>query len=126
MAFTYVGTLATDRDKVRFYIQDTVESAGPKPDGKNFSDAEIDGLVTNEETWGRAVAAAFESLTAIWRTLYTFSADGGTYHRSNVADGYAAFAAQWRKKYGYSGSTVSTSALTRVDAYSDDIASNEV
>ena len=58
MAFTYLGTLATDRDKARFYLRDVKEDSGPRPADANFSDAETDGLITVEGSWQRAVAAS--------------------------------------------------------------------
>ncbi len=124
MAFTYVGDLSTDLDKVRFYIQDTVSGSGPKPSGTNFTDAEIGGLVTAEGTWQRAVAACFESLAAIWRTRYDFTTEGQSFRRSGVAEGFAKDAAKWRKDFGGTA-RASDSAVTRIDAYSDDIDSDE-
>ncbi len=126
MAYTYLGTLATDRDKVRFAIQDTVSGAGPKPQDGNFADAELDGLVTVEGTWQRAVAASFETLAAAWRRYPSFSADGLSLQRSNIADGYALQAKEWRARYGHVGaSRAGSHAPIRQDGYSTDIASNE-
>jgi len=126
MTFTYAGTLATDLEWVRFHIQDVTVSAGPKPDGANFTDEELNGLITAEGSKGRAVAACFEALSSIWRTRYNFSTEGQRFDRASVADGFATLAAQWRAKYGSGGSRVSDGAVTRVDAYSDDIDSDEV
>ena len=121
MAFTYLGTLATNLDKVRFYIKDTVENSGPRPSDNNYTDAELSGLVTTEGSWQRAVAAAFESLAAEWTRYPTFDDGALKLNRSDIADGYAALAASWRRKYGTSSGTASGSrAITRVDAYSSD------
>ena len=57
MAFTYLGDLSTDLDKVRFNIGDTVASSGPKPASGNFTDAELGGLITSEGSWEKATAA---------------------------------------------------------------------
>ena len=46
MAFNYDDELLTDRDRVRFHLQDTVSGQGQKPENGNFTDAEIDALVT--------------------------------------------------------------------------------
>jgi hypothetical protein len=124
---TYDDALSTDKDKVRFYIQDTTAGAGPKPADGNFSDDEIAGLVTAEGSWQRAVAGAFEALEAAWRRYPTFSTDGLSLNRTDIANGYATKAAAWRKAYGNVGSTATTStragshAVTRRDAYSSDI-----
>lgn len=126
MAFTYVGDLTTDRDKVRFYIQDTASAAGPKPDGANFTDAEIDGLVTAEGSWQRAVAAGFEALAAIWGNKYDFTSEGQSFRRSTPSDKFMTLAGKWRAQYGSAGTRVRSLASTRVDAYSDDINSDEV
>ena len=126
MAFTYLGTLATSRDKVRFYLQDTAWGAGPLPADGNFTDAEIDGLVTAEGSWQRAVAGGFEALESAWRRYPNFSTDGLSVSRSDIADGYAAKAKEWRTQYGSSASTATSTragsrAVTRRDAYSSDI-----
>ena len=125
MAFTYLGTLATSRDKARFYLQDTVEDSGPKPADGNFTDAELGGLITAEGSWERAVAAGFETLAAAWRRYPSFKADGLTLSRSDIAKGYDAQAKEWRRKYGGSGGGAGSRAVTRVDSYSDDITNVE-
>lgn len=127
--FTYQDDLSADRYRVRFYIQDTTESAGPKPNDANFSDAEIDGLIALEGTWQRAVAAGFETLAAAWRRYPSFATEGLRLDRTAIADGYAAQAKEWRSKYG-AGTTAATSragsrAPTRQDGYSQDVASDE-
>ena len=128
MSFTYTDTLSTSRDKVRFYLQDTEYNAGPKPADGNFSDEELDGLITVEGTWQRAVAAGFETLASAWRRYPSFTADGLQLSRSHIADGYAAQAKEWRKLYGSAASTTraGSRAVTRVDGYSDDVDSHEV
>ena len=121
MTFTYGGALANDRDKVRFYLQDVTTGAGPKPADGNFTDEELAGLVTAEGSWQRAVAAGFETLAAAWMRYPTFQADGLRLDRTAIANGYAAQAREWRRKYGQSGGGMGSRAVTRVDGYSDDI-----
>lgn len=122
MAVTYLGTLATNRDRVRFSLQDTVEAAGPKPADGNFTDAEIDGLLTLEGSWQRAVAAGFEVLASAWSRHVSFNAAGMQASQSDIANGYRAEAASWRKRYGSATSTAcGSSAVTRSDGYSDDL-----
>ena len=121
MAFTYLGTLATDRDKVRSYLRDTVSAAGPLPADANFTDAEIDGLITTEGTWQRAVAAGFELLVAAWSRYVNFNADGVQVSRSDVAKSYQVMADKWRRDYGRTVTgRVGSRAVTRADGYSDD------
>ena len=115
MAFTYLGTLATDRDKVRFYIQDTVEDSGPKPSDGNFTDAEIDGLLTAEGNWQQAVAAAFEVLEAAWAGYADWQAGPRRESASQIAERFGKNAQTWRDKQAGGVAT-----LTRTDAYTDD------
>jgi hypothetical protein len=128
MSFTYTDTLAASRDKVRFYLQDTTYNGGPKPADANFSDEELDGLISVEGTWQRAVAAGFEALAAAWRRYPNFSADGLQVSRSDIAKGYDAQAADWRTRYGAAtgASRAGSRAVTRVDGYSNDVDSHEV
>jgi hypothetical protein len=125
MAFTYSGTLTTNLDKVRFYLQDITSGAGPKPGDGNFTDAELEGLITAEGSWQRAVAAGFETLAIAWRKYPSFTADGLQLARSDIAKGFAEQAKEWRKLHG-SSTTARTGvagsrAPTRVDGYSSDV-----
>jgi hypothetical protein len=121
MAFTYLDTLATDRDKVRFHIQDTIEDEGRKPNNGNFSDAEIDGLLTIEGSWQRAVAAGFEALASIWATESSFSVFNGQFTRNTVGVQYQKLAELWRDKYGEGGS-----ATEELDAKTTDFSGDTV
>lgn len=130
MTITYNANLTRDMDKVRFYLQDTVNDSGPKPADGNFTDAELTALVTVEGSWQRAVAAGFEALAAAWRKYPSFTADGLKLDRSDIADGYEAKAKEWRKLYGTSVASrtagAGSRAVTRVDGYSSDIDSHTV
>jgi len=123
--FSYDATLAANRDKVRFHLQDTVSGSGPKPGDGNFANTELDALITAEGSWQRAVAAGFETLAAAWRRHPDFTADGLSLKRGSIADGYAKQAAEWRKQYGTAArprtGVAGGRAVTRVDGYSDDI-----
>ncbi|NIQ08547.1 MAG: hypothetical protein GWO23_02200 [Gammaproteobacteria bacterium] len=128
--FDYDDTLATDKDKVRFFIGDKVQDKGPLPQGENFSDDEINGLITSEGSWEAAVAAAFETLAAKWVTLPSFQADNFSISRSHIAKNFQAQAELWRKGHGLSGPGVmfgspGSAAVTRIDAYSDEYATGE-
>lgn len=122
MAFTYTDTLLTDRDCVRFSIGDVTSGSGPKPADANFSDAEIAGLVTLEGTWQRATAGAFEALASLWAKHVNFAADGTQASQSDIAKQYRESAALWRGRYGTAAvGSCGSSAVTRVDGYSDDL-----
>ncbi len=122
MAFTYTDTLLTNRDKVRFYIGDTVvDSAGVKPDGANFSDAEIAGLVTSEGSWQRAVAAIFEVLSGIFGQEVDIAVGPRRESLSQASDKYDALAKRWRARHGSGVSRAGVRHVTPVDGYSNDI-----
>lgn len=125
---TYSDMLSTDLDRVRFYLQDTVAGAGPKPADGNFTDAEITALIATEGTWQLAVAGGFETLASAWRRYPNFTADGLTLNRTAIADGYAKQASEWRAKAGPSKSyaRAGSRAPTRVDGYSSDVDSQAV
>ena len=125
MTVTYSEALSTDRDKVRFHLGDVTESSGPRPSDGNFTDAEIAGIVTAEGSWQRAVAAGLERLASEWLRYPTFKADGLSLNRSDIAKGYQAQAASWRKRYG-SPTPTHVVGIIRKDGYSDDIPSNDV
>lgn len=126
MTLTYTGDLATDLDKVRFYIQDTVANSGPKPAGANFTDTELNGLITVEGSWQRAVAGAFEVLAGLWGQYVDIAVGPRRESLSQTAANYAKQAGEWRAKYGGSASGTGTRQPTRVDGYSDDVAADEV
>jgi hypothetical protein len=98
--FSYNDDLDANRDKVRFWLQDTVKSKGPKPANGNFSDQEINGLITIEETWQRAVAAGFEVLASAWAKEGSFSVFNGQFTKSTASSYYMKMAKQWRDDYG--------------------------
>lgn len=125
MAFTYVDTLSADRDKVRFHLQDTEIDEGPKPGGANLSDNEIDGLITLEGEWQRAVAAGFEALTAIWTQYADLSAGPHKESLSQVAEGHRKSAVLWRSRSG-SATPARVAGIIKRDGYSDDVASDDV
>ncbi len=131
MAITYQDTLTTDRDRVRFYIGDTVADSGPKPGDGNFTDAEIAGLITLSGSWQRAVYAALIALASAWRRHPTFRTESGfAINNTDIAKGYQDQATEWARKYGFpttsASGTVGSTAPTRVDGYSTDINSETV
>lgn len=126
MAFTYSDTLATSRDRVRFYLQDTVENSGPKPSDGNFTDNEISGLITAEGSWPKAVAAGYEILSAAWTGYADWQTGDRSEKASQIAKRYAEQAHEWRQRHGATASGVGTRHPTRADGYSDDVASDSV
>lgn len=125
MTFTYDDTLSADRDKVRFYLQDTAIDEGPKPPTDNFTDNELDGLITLEGNWQRAVAAGFEALTAIWTQYADLSEGPHKETLSQVAEGHRKSAILWRARSG-SVTPARVAGIIKVDGYSDDVTSDDV
>ena len=127
MTFTYVGTLVTDLDKIRFKLQDTVSGSGIKPNGGNFTDEEINGLLAIEGTVNRTVSALYEALAVVWSNYVDTQVGARREALSTVADKYMNLASKWRDQYGYADTStvLSTGFVTRVDGYSDDITSGK-
>ena len=123
MAFTYADTLLTSRDSIRLHIADTVSAKGPRPDKRNFSDAEIAFFLSQEDDRvNGAIAHAFEVLASEWSSYALAEKEGDVdFDAKEVADNYRIQAAFWRKKPG-GGSDVELSGgvvtLERTDAYS--------
>jgi hypothetical protein len=126
MTFTYIGTLATDLDFIRFKIGDTAASpSGIKPAGANFTDEEISGLLAIEGTKERTVAAIYETLSIVWANYVDTRIGPRDEKLSQIAVRYATWAKEWRDDYGIGTAALSTGFATRVDGYSDDITSGE-
>lgn len=125
MTFTYVGTLNTDLDMVRFKVRDVTENSGVRPGGGNFTDEEINGLLTTEGSVNRTVAAIYEALATEWSNYVDTQIGPRDEKLSQVAERYAMLAKQYRDDYGYGGGTLATGFVTRVDGYSNDIDSGE-
>jgi hypothetical protein len=131
MTFTY-DLANADPDialisRVRLEIGDTVEDDGVTPSGSNLSDEEIAILLAREGGEMRATAAACELLSRQWSRVANIAVGPRREDLGKVAEDWRKSAAEIRERYGYaSGGRVSVSGLTRVDGYSDDIASDEV
>lgn len=98
MAFTY--DLTTNRGVVRLNLGDTVENAGPRPDKRNFPDAEIDYLIATETAGNTAATAlGFEILASEWGA-YTLQEREGevSFDAKEVSDQYFELANYWRNK----------------------------
>lgn len=95
----FIYDLTTNRGKVRFNLGDTVEDQGPRPDGRNFWDDEIDHLLTEETTVTAATAFGFEILASEWVSFSIAEReDDYNYDAKETANNYANFAKEWRAK----------------------------
>jgi hypothetical protein len=119
MSFTYdQSALTVFRNRLRLRIGDVVEFQGPRPDGRNFSDAELDSLATDEsDSFNGAMAAVFEILAVEW-TQYGMSQKEAdlAFDAKGLAEKYLALAFEWRRKAG-TLSTTGIVTLVREDAY---------
>ena len=125
MAFTYTGTLATDLDKVRFYIGDKTVNAGPRPAEGNYTDDERNGALALGSSWQETVADMFDTLAAEWIIFPSFQADNFSISRSHIAKNFQSQAEWWRKNHGLASPQKQYGApgsrpVTRADSYSDD------
>lgn len=117
MTFTYLGTLATDLDKVRFEIQDTTST------GALFTDEEINAkLAEHSDNVFLTAAALFDVLAARCAGDVTFKTDDQQFNQSDLAKQYAARAEALRARASGGLGTITT---TRADGYSDDLTTRD-
>lgn len=90
----------SDRDRVRLHIGDTLEHEGPRVDGRNFADEELDLLLADGSTWAAAVPLALDIMAneyaAAARRVYF---GHGLYQEDYTATARALRqqAAEWRR-----------------------------
>lgn len=98
MAFTY--DLTTDRGKTRIWLGDTVEDKGPRPRKTNYSDAEIDYLLSSQSgSVNKAIAAGFDLLAGEWMSYSIQEREGDvSYDAKGLADRYKELAKDWWAK----------------------------
>lgn len=123
MAFTYTSAPDSDNvDFVRLRIGDAVENDGAKPDQTNFSDAEIEAVVTLEGNKGKAAAFFAEALAALWAanagmvSMADYKED-----YSNRAKYFADLGKMLRQQYGGSRTAATQIIPTRVDGFSNNV-----
>ena len=126
MSYSYMTSDSpNDRDFVRFRINDIAVDSGPKPGGDNFSNEELDMIITEEGSWRRAVAACYETLSAAWAEHTSWTADGMSISQSATMQKYDDLAIRWRRMHGGLATAHSRSVI-RVDGYSQDTPVDEV
>lgn len=111
MTFTYIGDLSTNLDEIRFAIQDTVSGSGIKPSGGNFTDEEINGLLSLEVTTGRTIARIYETLAVSYANYVDTKIGSRDEKLSKISDNYRALASQWRANHGGGGTVISIGSL---------------
>jgi hypothetical protein len=113
---TFTNDLTTNQGVVRLNLGDTVENSGPRPDKRNFSDAEIDYLITTETAGNTAATAlGFEILANEW-AAYTIAEREGevSFDAKEVSDQFLDIAQEWRSRPdgGTGGRSLSAGVLT--------------
>jgi hypothetical protein len=108
MAFTY--RLSTDLGKTRLAIGDTVSGAGPRPEGANYSDEEINVYLTPViaagYSYGRAVVQLLRLLANEWAGRANISIGEYKVEYSATATNFRAAAAEWERMTDASGAQV--------------------
>ena len=93
MAFTYTAGSDADRDRLRLEIGDT------DSDRALFQDAELDDFLSQEANSVLGAAAkACETLSVKFAQDFSFSADGASFNKAEVAKMYAQQAKRLRRK----------------------------
>lgn len=111
MTFTYIGDLSTDLDEVRFTIGDTIASSGVKPGtgtATNFTDEEINGLLTREGSVTRTIGKIYQVLAATWTRFVDSKIGPRDEKLSKIAEGWRK---QWQDHVAENGSSGSDIVL---------------
>ena len=109
MTFTWLGTLATDLDKVRFHLGDT------SSDGYWLPDETITALIASEGSVGGAVIAGLKYiLTQLSRP--DFRADWLQVSNAEARKGYEGLLAEKRREFGVSAITAGSTHTYRADS----------
>jgi hypothetical protein len=125
VGFTYDEGHGADRDRVRFAIGDTVLDHGPRPNNGNFSNEELNALLTEYGEWPCAVAAVFRALHAEWSIRPVFGPGELSTTHANVAIQHDRAAAYWSTRCADAQPSVTPVvrmvAVKRIDGYTDQL-----
>lgn len=116
MTFSY--DLDTDVGKVRLEIGDTEDGNGVKPNSANFSDQEIEFLVEEEQSVGRASARACEILARWYAPLVDLAAGPVRESLSKATSQWLTQAKELRRQFGGGPGRTMSVGVKRVDGYS--------
>lgn len=106
MAFTYASDLSTNLARVRLAIGDTVNAsvtagAGCRPDGSNYTDAELNAYITDAGTWYGAVAPVLRTLAHEYaRQARSTGVAGLSESLGGIASELQTMAEKWDNAYG--------------------------
>lgn len=124
MTFSY--DLETDVGKVRLEIGDTESDNGVKPNSANFSDQEIEFLIADELSVGRASARACEILARWYAPLVDLAAGPVRESLSKATSQWLTMAKELRRQFGGGPGRTMSVGVKRVDGYSKAAASDYV
>lgn len=113
MTFTWLGTLATDLDKVRFHIGDTDSG------GYWLEDATITALLALEGSVGGAVVACLRYIIS-QLSRPDFRADWLQVSNAEARKGYMALLAMKRQEFAISAITATAGHVYRADSDADE------
>ena len=113
--FSYTPGSTADRDRVRLEIGDTVASRAL------FVNDELDDILVQEGTVLAASARACEILAIRYAREFDFTADGGSFKKSQVSENYKELAKKLRTRSG-----PDITIPIPVDGHSDDIQIDDV
>lgn len=109
MAFTY--DVSTPLGQLRLEIGDTVAGAGPRPDGTNYTDAELNvvlaAVISAGNSYGLAVARVLRRLAAEWSNRASVTIGEFSANYAAVAENYRKQAAAWEATIDTGGAAVS-------------------
>lgn len=109
MAFTY--DVSTSLGQLRLAIGDTKLNEGPRPDGTNYSDAELGVFLTPViaagYAYGRAVPQMLRLLAVEWSNRASVTIGEFSANYAAVADNYRKRAADWETTIDTTGAGVS-------------------
>jgi len=116
---TFTTDLATDIGKVRFAIGDSLEGTGPRPNQRNFSDAEISATLSlQDDDIDHTVLSLLKILANEWSTFVDYQVGPRKEWASQAAKAYATRVDELEQRIG-TGTTFSV-GLNRDDGYAED------
>jgi hypothetical protein len=126
MAFTFNSALASDLDRVRLNIGDTVADDGVLPNRANVANEVITALLSSEENIPCATATACEYIAASWRSRPAFGLTDNGLPADSIATNWDRQAATWRERCAATGGGdtgavyLSVATFTKSDSFADE------
>jgi hypothetical protein len=117
MTFTYDAS--TDIGYIRLKIGDTKDDEGPRPDMHNYSDEEIQTILTKEGSTSNAIAALLEVLANEWAVVPDTTVGPRKESFSQVSSALSKRAKEETESAGQGGVSFVGGFIKR-DGYSDD------